>query len=277
MMQASTWHHHSPEPRIQLFPSFYVTIYDPFYPSIWAGNNPSVPPVDRTLTEVSLEDARRFKERVIEVVSRWSMDIHAESDVDWRGIAQTFQDRTERRLMAMKVTLQNYERTQELERTAQLISQIAFSILMPYTDYHAFDNKTNDDTRRDWIERANHTCSTIFTSHISRRLKFPWWQQRLLNVIQTIISSVCNFSSKALTVSLLTRKEDLMKEIQRVGRDLDMLIEYLQWPGWNRCERQCDWDEVCFVSVWPVEGRIPGRGPTEVKASCKKLEDVEMF
>jgi hypothetical protein len=275
IVEATTWHHHSPEPRVRLFPSFYVTIYDYYsYPSIWDRSNPSISPVERTLADITPEEVTRFKNSVIEVVSRWTKDIHADTGVDWKGIAETFYDRTQRRLMAMKTVLQDYDKTQDPSHTMKVISQITFSILISHTDYHILNLTTQERIRRESIERANQLCNTAFTSHILRRVDLPWWERKLLNVLQTVISSVCDFTSLALKLSLLSQGEDRVQDIQRLTRELDQLMNYLRWPDWNRCDRQCDWDEVCFIFVWPINVMFPEADPAKPRTGCRKLEDV---
>ncbi|CAI4696358.1 BDF_1d_G0043840.mRNA.1.CDS.1 [Saccharomyces cerevisiae] len=45
-----------------------------------------------------------------------------------------------------------------------------------------------------------------------------------------------------------TTSSDLIKNVETARSTIDGLIESLEWIELNyRCERQCNWDEVCYT------------------------------
>lgn len=64
-----------------------------------------------------------------------------------------------------------------------------------------------------------------------------------------------------------TKKEkwerELSKEVKWWREGVEELMSWLGWAGnWARCEKQCGWDEKCYIPMWPMIGgnRMPGRG-----------------
>ncbi|CAI4835426.1 CFF_collapsed_G0054460.mRNA.1.CDS.1 [Saccharomyces cerevisiae] len=48
-----------------------------------------------------------------------------------------------------------------------------------------------------------------------------------------------------------TTSSDLIKNVETARSTIDGLIESLGWIELNyRCERQCNWDEVCYTPSW---------------------------
>ena len=52
----------------------------------------------------------------------------------------------------------------------------------------------------------------------------------------------------------------LTKEVQRWIAGVEELMAWLGWAGeWISCDRKCEWDEKCFIPMWPLLD-LPGRG-----------------
>lgn len=48
-----------------------------------------------------------------------------------------------------------------------------------------------------------------------------------------------------------TTSSDLIKNVETARSTIDGIIESLGWIELNyRCERQCNWDEVCYTPSW---------------------------
>jgi hypothetical protein len=65
----------------------------------------------------------------------------------------------------------------------------------------------------------------------------------------------------------------LKKEIARWKEGIEELMAWLGWAGeWVSCNRKCEWDEKCYIPMWPLihlpgfgggPGRGGGRGPPD--------------
>ncbi|KAH8596788.1 hypothetical protein B0O99DRAFT_509148 [Bisporella sp. PMI_857] len=58
------------------------------------------------------------------------------------------------------------------------------------------------------------------------------------------------------------------QEVLRWIEGVEELMAWLGWAGeWAQCDRKCEWDERCYIPMWPLimigggPGRGPGRGP----------------
>jgi hypothetical protein len=62
--------------------------------------------------------------------------------------------------------------------------------------------------------------------------------------------------------STLRHLSTLSKEVRRWSEGVEELMAWLGWAGeWVACDRQCAWDEKCFIPMWPLIRMSFGGGP----------------
>ncbi|KAL1962308.1 hypothetical protein VTN77DRAFT_9799 [Rasamsonia byssochlamydoides] len=66
----------------------------------------------------------------------------------------------------------------------------------------------------------------------------------------TLAARAVTAVSHTICATLLTAlwEEDYNTIIER----LEGLIDYLSWTVWKECPEKCDWNEVCFIPIWPA-------------------------
>ncbi len=48
-------------------------------------------------------------------------------------------------------------------------------------------------------------------------------------------------------------RQKMRNEVQYRIRGIEELMAWLGWAGeWVGCEKKCDWDETCYIPMWPL-------------------------
>lgn len=139
-----------------------------------------------------------------------------ERSVDWQAITDMIVERYARDL--------KYFVSGKLSSTSELHFEIE-RVLRPFIDFDA-----RDSTRE--IER----CATQFLP-----AGLP------SNTVAA--GAVTAVSSTICTVLVRTLQED---DYETIITSLERLIDYLSWTVWKDCPEKCDWNEVCFIPIWPA-------------------------
>jgi hypothetical protein len=66
-----------------------------------------------------------------------------------------------------------------------------------------------------------------------------------------------------------TLQSNIEHEVKRWTEGLEELMSWLGWAGeWTFCKEKCEWDEKCFIPMWPLLGRGGfGGGPRRGRRS----------
>lgn len=257
---AAAWHHHLPESRIVLYPSYMVTLYDPKYTSLEA--NHILPVSKHNLSDISPGDIKTFKAEVEGALNAWRDDKDGQlsSGVDWRSVAQVAVERNGDRLSEMRELLGNVSSSTNVTAAISTARLIAFALVMPYIDHPTvLSSNATDDSRAKSLHSATQQCSFAFTGHLDTLpLQLTPQERRLKGAIEGVLARICSFATATLeeSLGLLEDAQDSLGDIdyatginalQAWQDNLLELMGWLGWAMWQRCPRACDWDVRLYL------------------------------
>jgi len=148
---------------------------------------------------------------------------------------------------------------------------VAFALVMPYIDHVSIlSPNSSSEARLSSLGSAMEHCSKAFTGHLDRLVvKLTRQERRLRVAVEGVLRRVCGFGTNTLgeALDLLDKFEDHAdsggesgldkaegrKMLERWRDEVERLMDWLGWAGvWRRCPRACDWDEQCYVPMWPI-------------------------
>lgn len=105
---------------------------------------------------------------------------------------------------------------------------------------------------RSYIPRAYRLCGRTRRSRCSAKL---------CTSSNMLYARPCSLSIKSLHLSppnpLLTHLPQSLADqsaISAAASHVERLMLNLDWKMWVRCDRVCDWDEVCLIRMSPTNG-----------------------
>ncbi|KIM81237.1 hypothetical protein PILCRDRAFT_505623 [Piloderma croceum F 1598] len=276
--RAASWHAYVPEQRITLHPAYFVTLYDPSYTSLAV--NHKLPVLKHRLTGMSAEDVSAFRGEVRDACEKWREDGFGAmgSGVDWSAIVQGVVDRNGDRLSELRHTLsRNATSSSGSINITQVVGEVrlvAFALVMPYIDHVSIlSPNSSSEARLSSLGKATEHCTKAFTGHFNALavggVKLTKQEQRLRDAVEGVLRRVCRFGTNTLgeALDLLDKLEDRgdsggeggpdevegRKMLERWREEVEGLMDWLGWAGvWQRCPRACDWDEQCYIPMWPI-------------------------
>jgi hypothetical protein len=232
-IRSATWHYSlSPESRVIPDLCRFFTYYSPDFAS-FPHNLTSRKDFSHRLVNVTKEDAVAFKEQIGQ--SLLTADT-ACSGLDWRRVTQDIMERYGGRIKELEIVLSS--NTTNATEKAEKAGMLAFGGIMPFVT----------DSKRDG---AQARCSTAYTAFIPEGVLSP--QEFLLrDTVESVLGKICQLFIGVYFEQL----EHPPSEYGVLGwkQDTEELVRWLDWDMWRRCDRQCGWDEVCAVPLWPVLG-----------------------
>ncbi|KII87871.1 hypothetical protein PLICRDRAFT_699365 [Plicaturopsis crispa FD-325 SS-3] len=250
MYHAASWHHTVPEKRVIPHPEHLVSFYSPVYTSLAANN--ALPRRKHRLLDLSREDIATWHAELGQAFGDWNAG--RSSGADWSAIAQAVVDRYGDRLAEMRHVLEEGA-TPGANATA-LVSRvrlIAFALAMPYVDAPT----VLVDTARtvESLAKANYKCTYAFTGHFGG-LQLTPQERGLKHAVEGVLDRLCGFATGVLgnALDILSAGDavDANTAISRWRSDLEVLMAWLGWAMWERCDPSCAWDEQCYIPMWPL-------------------------
>lgn len=253
--RAASWHHHNPDSRVILHPSYMVTLYDPKYRSLEA--NHKLPVIQHRLIDISPEDIKTFEAEVSEALYAWRDDQDGQlgSGIDWRSIAQAVVERNADRLSEMRELLGNVSSSTNITAAISTARVIAFALVMPYVDYPSvLSINATEDGRAHSLIKATKQCTFAFTGHLDAlSIKMTSQEHGLKSAVEGVLTRICAFATGTLGHSLailqgaqqaseLVDHAAGLSALEAWKNELQELMEWLGWAAWQRCPRVCDWD-----------------------------------
>lgn len=254
---AASWHHHIPESRVTLHPSYLVSLYDPKYSSLAANNK--LPVRKHRLIDLSLQDKLTFDAEVAQSMTKWRDDSYGQlgSGIDWSSIAQAVVERNGDRLAELRELLNNTSSDKNITEIVSYARLISFALVMPYVDAPSvLASSATKDSRKSSLYQATLHCTSAFTGHLDDlSIELTAQEHRLRGAVEGVLRRICKFATGVLENSFEVL-EDLEKNpgsaAERRGRqmlsawneDLMELMDWLGWAMWQRCPQACSWD-VC--------------------------------
>ncbi|KAG4418648.1 hypothetical protein IFR04_008184 [Cadophora malorum] len=163
--------------------------------------------------------------------------------VDWQGVVDMVVTRYSDRL-------QYLASTNLTDRAA--LSEINF-LLSAFIDYTDLS-----------IPNAIETCARIYLPPMAS----PTQSDGLIyEAILTVTRKTCSTLFEVRDV-LLEGNDEETSMIKKPNPAIQELIEYLDWSTWLECGK-CDYDEVCYVAIWPW-----GSVEDHEKPGCVKNDDL---
>lgn len=163
--------------------------------------------------------------------------------IDWQGVVDMIISRYSDRLMFLK----SKDVTQK-----QILSELQ-SLLGMFLDYPDPDTTTGENF-----------CAVHYLQPVT-----PATSQDLLihEALSTVTSRICKslFEVRQL---LLEAEKDKISAVEEAKIKVGNLTDYLDWTTWLECGK-CDYDEVCYVAVWPW-----GRVQDHYNPGCLKYNET---
>ncbi|KAA8893836.1 hypothetical protein FN846DRAFT_977158 [Sphaerosporella brunnea] len=232
-IRSATWHYSlSPESRVIPDTCRFFTYYSPDFAS-FPHDLTTRKDFSHRLVNVTKEDAAAFKAQIGESLVATDMPC---SGLDWQRVTQDIMERYGGRIKELEIVLSS--NTTNATTKAEKAGILAFGGIMPFVS----------DSKRDG---AQERCSTAYTAFIPEGSLSP--QEVLLrHTVEQVVGRICQLFISVYFEQL----EHPPSEYGVLGwkRNTVELVEWLDWDMWRRCERQCAWDEVCAVPLWPVLG-----------------------
>ncbi|KAJ1302029.1 hypothetical protein OPQ81_000864 [Rhizoctonia solani] len=273
--QAGAWHHRAPgEVRVRLDVARLVSLYDPALRS-GAEIRKGLEKVQHRGKGLSQEDIDTFRTWVIDSVQPAAP---ATSGVDWQALTTVIMDRYSSRLEYLQFLLNTERVSVNATAVVQDVRTQLMIMLMPdltpdvvpsnatpiassapaqYSQVRRREVQTNE-----WVKPISDHCSSYLVSHLPQDM-FTREERTLYAGVSGTLREICRVL--ALLWSEAYDPRPTIQPIDLVKRwkvQVDELIQWLDWPMWNKCRPECDLDSICFIPTWPLG---IGRGPGEEK------------
>lgn len=290
------------EVRVHMDAAKLVSLYDPALGS-GAATRKGLEKVQHRGAGLSEEDIATWRGWIKDVMQP---DAPTPSGVDWPGLTTVIIDRYGFRLEYLQMLLQADRVSQNATAAVQDVR--AHIMLMLSTDLTPDTIPPNSTTtvsvaapqysrvrRREsrnhtWVEPIATHCSSFLLLHLPRD-KFTREERTLYGAVSGTQAEICRVLSllwaDAYDPSPLVPSEVLLKDWRE---SVDSLINWLDWPMWNRCRPECnlevsrDWmiyaldfpltcsssQTMCFIPTWPIG--IGGMGGREEEKDLSKID-----
>ncbi|KAH7345616.1 hypothetical protein B0J17DRAFT_713173 [Rhizoctonia solani] len=270
--QAGAWHHRAPgEVRVRLDVARLVSLYDPILRS-GAQVRKGLEKVQHRGKGLSQEDIDTFRAWVIDSVKPGTP---VTSGVDWQALTTVIMDRYGSRLEYLQLLLNPGSISANATTVVQDVRTQLMIMLMPdltpdtvpsNTTSTASSTAAEYSQASEWVKPILDHCSSFLVSHLPRN-KFTREERTLYAGVSGTLYEICRVLSllwsEAYDPLPTTPPLDL---VNRWRGQVEELMQWLDWPMWNKCTPECDLDSICFIPTWPMGiGRSPdGKGEEDL-------------
>ncbi|CAE7107766.1 unnamed protein product [Rhizoctonia solani] len=266
--QAGAWHRRGPgETRVRLDAARLVSLYDPALRS-GAQTRKGLEKVQHRGKGLSQEDVDTFRTWVTDSARLTAPET---SGVDWQALTTVIMDRYSSRLEYLQMLLsldrisanatavvQDVRTQLMLTLTPDLTPDTvpsSSSAVAQYSQIRRHEAQTNE-----WVKPILDHCSSYLVSHLPQD-KFTREERTLYASISGTLREICRVLSLLWSEAydpLPTTQPIRLANRWRI--QVDELMQWLDWPMWNKCTPECGLDSICFIPTWPMEiGMRPGR------------------
>ncbi|KAF8734506.1 hypothetical protein RHS02_06813, partial [Rhizoctonia solani] len=265
--QAGAWHRRAPgEVRIRLDAARLVTIYDPALRS-GAQIRKGLEKVQHRGKGLSKADIDTFRGWVTDSVQ---LDAPVTSGIDWPALTTVIMDRYGSRLEYLQFLLNPNPVSANSTAIVQAVRKQLMIILMPdltpdtiphnatrtsssaAAQYSQIRRRETQIRAQEWVRPIYDHCSSYLVSHLHHEA-FTREEQTLYAGIRGTLRETCRVLSliwsEAYDPLPETNSADL---VIRWRTQIGGLMQWLDWPMWNKCTPECDLDSMCFIPTWPM-------------------------
>ncbi|KAH9839790.1 uncharacterized protein C8Q71DRAFT_855099 [Rhodofomes roseus] len=228
---AGTWHNRFPgETRVRVDPSSLISLFDPALTSL-AEARRSMTRDQYRPANISKADMARWRADIADVMAR---DLTVKSAIDWQSLARVIQ-----------------ERFGDRERGLARVRKQLIVSLIPYMP------RANIG-KPEWFAAIARNCAVRFTDHLPRT-GFTKQEHLLYHAVEEVLHEICRVYTEAWVDAFDAEKPAaLVQELLAKWRDeFDLLMEWLDWPVWIKCDPACGVEESCWVpqgQPWTPDG-----------------------
>ncbi|KAG8688599.1 hypothetical protein FRC11_005154, partial [Ceratobasidium sp. 423] len=266
------------EVRVRLDVARLVSLYDPALRS-GAQIRKGLEKVQHRGKGLSQEDIDTFRAWVIDSVRPTAP---AMSGVDWQALTTVIMDRYGSRLEYLQVLLNPGRISANATAVVQNVRTQLMIMLMPDLTPDTIPGNATATTsssvaqysqarRREsqideWVKPILDHCSSYLVSHLPQD-QFTREERTLYAGVSGTLHEICRVLSllwsEAYDPLPATQPMDL---VDRWRVQVDQLMQWLDWPMWNRCRPECSLDSLCFIPTWPkgIGGGPWGKGEEDL-------------
>lgn len=208
------------------------------------------------------------------------------SGMDWMGITSEIIRAYSSPLMAMRLHLEASENLKQKNRTmvrAWLsgLRDRTHSLLLPFLEYPtgaAISDfwSTSSPLYFDTLARCHfHHTRLLENITLNAQESLLQWsvEETMFEICRTIVSvgfAVEEMWGNEFNENMLVAPEPWEKrqreKVSAWAHGVEELMSWLGWAGeWTRCDKVCEWDEECYIPMWPMihSDRFRRRPPPE--------------
>lgn len=239
-----------------------------------------------TLSAVSSDDAivmREDSERVsLELISSQANC----SGMDWSIITNEIVQTYASDLASFLKMLQTFDSATKKNETALRewvikVRDQTHAFLIPFLEYPPEPSESNWKRDSSLFNDTFSRCRYHYTRLLdpNEGIFLNPQEQTLQWAVEETMSSICSvlidtdlsmeglwfsfFDTPTATSAINSQSAFgvVRHEVQRWAGGVEELMAWLGWAGeWASCERKCEWDEKCYIPMWPLIHMSPGGG-----------------
>ncbi|KZS90514.1 hypothetical protein SISNIDRAFT_457673 [Sistotremastrum niveocremeum HHB9708] len=247
---AGQWH--TPESRVKVDMSRYVTFLNPKFTSVTTYRKENPSRLGFRIGNATAEEISTFKS---DVVTALQAAPDAASGIDWRSISRVIVERFSDRIERLNHTLSRVDDGSINASTAASSARSQLQVmLMPYLLTHAVpsnDSSASPDADIAWAKPIHEMCSTTLIprlgddaleSEVFLRDSIHGVTKEICRVVTLLWTSAYDIEFQPVPV--------VESRVSRWGRQVRELMTWLGWASWVRCRPACSDDSFCYLPTW---------------------------
>ncbi|KAJ7074232.1 hypothetical protein C8F01DRAFT_1010492 [Mycena amicta] len=265
-VRAASHRSFSPQHHLTLFPSGMISFYHPRLTSL-REDRADRPMHSHRLINISSADAMSVVQEMDDVIARFRAGDRG-SGMDWGGTALGIVEYWGDRISHMHALLLNASNA-NANATALLpaIRTLAYTLVNPYMQPGVTPNASGWELffgishvisafGLDANVTALERCTRQTTGFLSQLESLTSQEIFLQDSVETVLGRLCNdfgiIFAQSSDLVQGTSKAALGSMIDQWRRQIEKLMEWLDWSVWLRCQDVCERDYVCSTPMWPI-------------------------
>jgi hypothetical protein len=229
-----------------------------------------------TLSGVSSEDAIVMRRDSEEILLNLLSNLGNCSGMDWTTVANEIVQTYAADLFTFLKTLQTFNSITKKNETAlqEWIGKVrdqTHLFLIPFFQYPQEPSKADYKRGSIIFSETFSRCRYHYTRLLDPVLGISLnpQEQNLRWAVEETMSNICfvlidvglsieekwfsNFNVPSSSSISQSTFSDVKDEVTRWTEGVEELMAWLGWAGeWTSCDRKCEWDEKCFIPMWPL-------------------------